>query len=66
MAVTINIKTCIGCENCTAICPTGAMYMENGKAAVIAETCIECGACITDCSAESITLLKEEMINDEY
>lgn len=66
MAVTINIRTCTGCENCVAICPTGALYMENGKAAVTAGACIECGACITDCPAESITLPKEERINGKY
>ena len=63
MAVKINKRICIRCENCAAICPTGAIRVEGGKACVAEAACIECCACMTDCPVEAITLPKEENNN---
>ena len=61
MAVTVEISRCIGCENCAAICPTGAIQVRGGKASVKEETCVECGACVYDCPMDAITLPREEI-----
>ncbi|MER2138687.1 MAG: 4Fe-4S binding protein [Succiniclasticum sp.] len=63
MAVTVEMKRCIGCENCAAICPTGAIQVTDGKASVREDTCVECCACIYDCPMDAITLPREDFNN---
>ena len=60
MTVHINKEICIGCENCAAICPVGAIRVKEGTASVTDSACVACGACLTDCPTEAITLPKEE------
>lgn len=55
MAVSVDREKCIGCESCVAVCPVGALGMEDGKAKVDADTCISCGACINECPVEAIS-----------
>lgn len=55
MAVSVDREKCIGCESCVAVCPVGALNMEDGKAQVDADTCISCGACINECPVEAIS-----------
>jgi len=48
-SVKLNVKRCIGCTNCIKHCPTEAIRVHDGKAAIIDERCIDCGECIISC-----------------
>ena len=42
----IDKKKCVGCGNCHAICPMGAIYLdEDGKSTVNQDECVECFTC---------------------
>lgn len=49
-SVTLDSEKCKGCINCMKRCPTEAIRVRNGKAAIIAERCIDCGECIRICT----------------
>jgi ferredoxin len=51
----VNGDTCVGCEACVGVCPTSAISVNDGTAAVDEETCVECGACVSTCPVEAIT-----------
>jgi len=36
---------CVGCGNCVAICTMGVISVQNGKAQINQEECVECGTC---------------------
>jgi len=63
MAVKVDKARCIGCENCAAICPVGAVRIQDGKAEVQDTKCVECCACLYDCPVEAITLPKGDLHN---
>ena len=63
MAVKVEMTRCIGCENCAAICPTGAIQVKSGKASVEDKLCVECCACVYDCPMDAITLPREDFKN---
>ncbi len=48
-SVRLNVKRCIGCTNCIKHCPTEAIRVHDGKAAIMSERCIDCGECIISC-----------------
>jgi len=37
---------CVGCKKCIPFCPQGAIYLENKKAVINQDECVECGICI--------------------
>ena len=43
-SVTLNRELCKGCINCIKRCPTEAIRVRDGKAAIISERCVDCGA----------------------
>jgi ferredoxin len=48
--------TCSGaCTGCVEACPVGALKRED-KLEIDKEKCIECGACITACKHDAISL----------
>ncbi|HHY95856.1 MAG TPA: 4Fe-4S dicluster domain-containing protein, partial [Firmicutes bacterium] len=51
---------CTGCEACVAVCPTGAILMQDGVAH-IGEECTLCRACLSTCPVEAIVLAREEV-----
>jgi NAD-dependent dihydropyrimidine dehydrogenase PreA subunit len=53
--ITIDATQCTGCGACLEVCPTGALYMVDGKAVVDRGLCTECRACIAACPAGAIT-----------
>lgn len=57
--LSIDEKTCTGCESCIPACPFGALSMRGGVA-VVDEKCTFCGACVDVCPVNAITLEKEE------
>jgi nitroreductase/NAD-dependent dihydropyrimidine dehydrogenase PreA subunit len=61
--IEINRDLCTGCGLCVAVCPTGAISVTDGKAAVTGETSISCGHCEAVCPQEAIRVhaIDEEM-----
>jgi Fe-S-cluster-containing hydrogenase component 2 len=55
--IKIDAGRCNGCGACVEICPTGAIYLVDGRAAVEQELCKECEACVAACPTEAISLL---------
>ena len=56
---------CIGCTNCMKKCPTQAIRLKDGKAAIDIDRCIHCGECIKTCpygayTTESVESHKEK------
>lgn len=48
-SVTLCEEKCTGCTNCIKRCPTEAIRVRNGKAAITPERCIDCSMCIRVC-----------------
>ncbi len=48
---------CIGFGTCEALCPQGAISVENGIAVVRDEKCIGCGICVDSCPKHIIKLI---------
>ncbi len=48
-SVQLDKDKCMGCINCIKRCPTQAIRVRGGKAAIIKEFCIDCGECIRIC-----------------
>jgi NAD-dependent dihydropyrimidine dehydrogenase PreA subunit len=55
--IKIDVGRCNGCGACVEICPTGAIYLVDGRAAVEQELCRECEACVGACPTGAISLL---------
>ncbi len=47
--VYLDTSRCNGCVNCMKRCPTEAIRVRNGKAAITYERCIGCGECVRHC-----------------
>ncbi len=69
MAMIVDRENCIGCGACAAVCPVGAINMDDGKAQIDAEQCISCGACVNECPVGAISaegaVEKKEVENNE-
>ncbi len=65
-SVTLDKDKCKGCINCMKNCPTEAIRVRNGKAMIITERCIDCGACIRICNNRAKKAISDdfEMINN--
>lgn len=68
MAMIVDKETCVGCGACVAICPVGAISLED-KAHIDPDCCIGCGACVNECPVGAIspesTVEKKEVENNE-
>lgn len=69
-SVTLEKDYCNGCTNCLDRCPTQAIRIRSGKAEIITERCIDCGACIKACpyhakgaSSDTLDMLKHYKFN---
>ena len=58
--ITIDGERCTGCGACMEVCPTGALYLVDGKATVDVTLCRECEACLAICPTGAITLTTRE------
>ncbi|MBU2643929.1 hypothetical protein KKI24_04420 [bacterium] len=59
LSVQVDIQKCTQCETCVETCFMSAIAIEDNSA-VIQDTCIGCGICISQCSAEAITMTIED------
>ncbi len=48
-SVRVDKRKCVGCTNCIKNCHTEAIRVQNGKAKIMDERCIDCGQCLTVC-----------------
>ncbi len=48
-AIKVDKEKCIGCTHCMKVCPTEAIRIVNGSAAINAERCVDCGNCLRAC-----------------
>jgi NAD-dependent dihydropyrimidine dehydrogenase PreA subunit len=58
--ITIDIEQCTGCGACVEVCPTGALYLVEGKATLDSTLCRECEDCLAACPSGAITLTAQE------
>jgi len=56
MTACVDLSRCIGCEECVAICPTGALTIECGRLRVTENLCLSCGACARECGMDAIRM----------
>ena len=59
MVITIDAERCDGCGSCVEACPTGAVYLVEGKATLDEALCRECEACLAACPAGAIALTEQ-------
>jgi len=50
----INPKKCVFCKKCIQWCPEKAIVEKDGKAFILAETCIGCGECLAVCGFDAV------------
>lgn len=53
-SVIIDEGRCRGCTTCIKNCPTEAIRVRGGQAAILADRCIDCGICIRVCPHRAI------------
>lgn len=51
--VILDSDKCNGCVNCMKRCPTEAIRVRNGKAAIMYERCVGCGECVRVCPTQA-------------
>ncbi len=51
-----------GCYACTEICPSGALYFENGQVKLVETVCIFCRSCQNVCPVDNAIEIKREKI----
>lgn len=55
-------EKCNGNMACMRICPTQAIRIKKGKAAVSEELCVDCGSCISVCPSKAIVPITDPLI----
>lgn len=50
----VDRSECVGCADCVAQCPTGAISIIDGRASIDAELCIDCLFCVKTCTYRAI------------
>lgn len=60
-ALYVDEELCTGCSNCVRICPTEAIRVRGGKAAIDPTRCIDCGNCYRDCPDSAIQVEQDDL-----
>jgi len=58
MGLKINLEECVGCGNCTSVCPFDLIKVVRGKVRIDESGCTLCGACVDACGYYAITIEK--------
>ncbi len=58
MGIKINLEECVGCGNCTSVCPFDLIKVVRGKVRIDESGCTLCGACVDACGYYAITIEK--------
>lgn len=59
-ALKIREDVCIGCTHCMKVCPTEAIRIKKGKAALFANRCVDCGECYRACPVLAIIIEQDD------
>jgi ferredoxin len=62
--LTVDTKKCTGCKICEKICPFGAIAVVD-KVAQVQANCTLCGACVSRCPAEALTIERRRVSEKE-
>ena len=57
-------ENCTGCYNCIKRCPTQAIRVQDGKARVRSEYCIDCGECVRSCKQHAKASKRDKLKRD--
>ena len=60
-AVVLDVNRCRGCTTCIKNCPTEAIRVRRGKAAILTDRCIDCGRCIQVCPHRAIKSVSDDL-----
>ena len=60
-SVLLEYKRCRGCTTCIKNCPTEAIRVRSGKAAILNERCIDCGKCIQVCPHKAVKSVSDSL-----
>jgi len=58
-SIRFDASACHGCMACMRVCPTQAIRVRRGHAAMLEDRCIDCGECIKVCAKSAIVPLTE-------
>jgi NAD-dependent dihydropyrimidine dehydrogenase PreA subunit len=58
--IAVYAERCNGCGACLDVCPHGALFLLEGKAAVDEALCKECEACMAVCPTGAIVITEQE------
>jgi iron only hydrogenase large subunit-like protein len=53
-------ETCVGCSHCMKVCPTQAIRVHEGKAALMPNRCVDCGECYRVCPVDAIKVEQDD------
>lgn len=59
----VNLDLCIGCQKCVPFCPQGAIHVEDRKAYIDQEECVECGICVRQIECPRKAFYEPEEVN---
>ncbi|MHC5121239.1 MAG: indolepyruvate ferredoxin oxidoreductase subunit alpha [Planctomycetota bacterium] len=48
MPAKVDSGTCTGCGACVDCCPSEAIEMQEDKAVIVADKCVDCGVCVDE------------------
>ena len=60
-AIRVDAEKCFGCTHCMKICPTEAIRVKNGVAAINDQRCVDCGNCLRACPVDAFYVEQDEI-----